>query len=162
MSKKYRVLLFAALVLLLSLPVCFQRGYFSSSASADLQTVMVELHGAPYSGKLLGTVLLDGEEAALYESLRFSVEPPDGLVLRPWLAKALGRPYAFRCEAEYTRWAMPEKDHVTKSGPQIWTYTGYDDGDLNSTRRAWLDPESAVVRTDGDDLFSLTPEPKLS
>lgn len=154
MSKKRRAFLLIPLALMLLCSVCFQRGYHSGSANADLYDAMVELHGPPYGGKFLGTVPQDGGDAALYETLTFSVEPPDGLVLRPWLANALGRPYyAFRCEAVYARWLMPEKDHVTASGSQVWTYEGWDDCIPNSTRRAWIDPDSGTVRYDGDALF---------
>lgn len=148
------MVLLIPLVLVLLFTACFELGYGSGSAGSDLYEALIGLHGEPYEDRVLGTVQKDGQELTLCEDLTFTEEPASRIALRSWLAVPLGWAHAYRCQAVVTRSLLSEDGTPTETARQVWTYDGWDDRIPDSTRRAWIDPDSAAVSyPDGQTLF---------
>ena len=160
MTRRIKLALAAAAVLMALAALCTEPFPRSSSAAADLTEAMEAIHGAPYSGRALSALEESGQEISLREDLRCSVEAGQPFVLRSWLAAPLGVHRKYVCQAVLTRSRVDESGAVLETARQVWPYTGLDDCERNSTRRAWLEPDSAVCAyPDGEALFDLTPVP---
>lgn len=158
MNNRKKIVLMTAAVLAMLLFFCAEPFPGSSSAASDLTGAMEAIHGAPYTGRVLSAQDENGQEISLREDLAYSIDTAQPLVLRSWLAAPLGVHRKYVCQAVLTRSRVDESGAVLETARQVWTYTGLDDCERNSTRRAWLETED-VTYPDGEALFDLTPIP---
>ena len=154
MKKPLPKLLAAAAALLALAVLCLEPFPWSGSAAADLTAAMEALHGPAYAGREIAAADERGAPASLREDLSYSVAPASPVVPRDWLAGLLGLERAYVCQAVFTRTLAGAEGGTVQT--RVWTCTGLDDGDPDSTLRARLLEDTAVwTCPQGDALFAL-------
>lgn len=129
-----------------------------SSKHAIIQELM-EIYGESYSGKIVATQIIDQKEVVIKEDMDFFVEKKN---VSPWndsmpSSDSNGIPFSkakwmtvYECGVEYVRYIMIDNKVKENSerNKQI-VYLSYEDNDLNSEAKVFLDCLSAKI-TYGD------------
>ena len=128
--KRMHVFLLIAVIFLFALIHWMGVGpYISSSASRDLTDALTELHGEPYTSRVVN----DGTE-----DMEFFIEVKTFFPSNYNLRRALGWDYRYTCKVIYTTHSTTGEIHT-----HTITYTGFDPmGKEKDTARAYIDTSS--------------------
>ena len=152
MKKKIAKIISLIVTVMLIGMFTLDKTHYSGSAGADLKEGLTAIYGETYVGKEIAAFDIDGQKIPIYEDMAIDIRPADYITLSPSLQTMLGQNDRYHCQVMITRYAMIEgKEEKQAKTSKIIQYMGYDDGDPNSIKRAWLEENSLKIVYDDDE-----------
>lgn len=158
MGRKKIILAISLMVIILICGIGFSEYYtslnqISGSSKYAIFEELTKLHGENYSEKMIATQTINQKEVFIKENMNFFIEKK---TISPWndtmpdrdskgilFSKAYWMT-VYKCGVEYVRYIVIDNDMISEAKRYKYvTYLAYEDNDLNSEARIFLDTSSS-------------------
>lgn len=156
MKKNYKrliaVIISITLIFIIALAIDMNVSNFSSSAARDLEKELISyLESDEYTDNLIYSVIYDKNEIKIFEKMNFMVKY---IGYEKYSLFKNNRINKYSCWATITRYVkIDDSDYIYNTTYKNISYLGYDDNDLNSVYRAYINPESKKVEFSESEFY---------